>query len=253
MAGPGLLLPNLRRLLSIGECMTALSQAGDGLWRKGFAGDAFNAAWYERACLPPTWTVSYFTALGDDGLSNEMATFMEEAGIDIEDVRRIEGRTPGLYMISLDKGERSFSYWRDSSAARRLAEDRGTLRDAIANSEAIYYSGITLAILEPPGAELLIEEVHRANAVGKLVVFDPNIRPRLWQDREAMISTITAGAEASSLIMPSFDDEALHYGDASVQHTIERYKGLGVAHVIVKDGVNGVTFDFEGKKTSFPQ
>ena len=33
------------------------------------------------------------------------------------------GKAPGLYAISLDaKGERSFTYWREASAARTLFE-----------------------------------------------------------------------------------------------------------------------------------
>lgn len=69
------------RFLSIGECMVELSQAGDGLLRKGFAGDTFNTAWYARACLPEDWSVDYFTALGDDPLSEDMLAFIADAGI----------------------------------------------------------------------------------------------------------------------------------------------------------------------------
>lgn len=72
------------RFLSIGECMVELSQAGNGLLRKGFAGDTFNTAWYARACLPEDWSVDYFTALGDDPLSEDMLAFIAEAGIGTE-------------------------------------------------------------------------------------------------------------------------------------------------------------------------
>ena len=57
------------KLLSIGECMVELSQAGEGLLRKGFAGDTFNTAWYARACLSKDWSVDYLTAVGDDPMS----------------------------------------------------------------------------------------------------------------------------------------------------------------------------------------
>ena len=229
------------RFLSIGECMVELSQAGNGLLRKGFAGDTFNTAWYAHACLPSDWSVDYFTAVGDDPMSEEMLAFMADAGIGTSYVRRIRGRTPGLYLINLKDGERTFSYWRDSSAARQLAVDADRLREAIEASDVIYFSGITLAILSHDGVETLLSELRRARAIGKLVVFDPNLRPRLWQSLDTMHATISEGARASTLVMPSFDDEAAHFGDPSISATIRRYRQLGAAMVVVKDGPNGVT------------
>jgi len=240
------------RFLSIGECMVELSQAGEGLLRKGFAGDTFNTAWYARACLPPAWSVDYFTALGDDPMSDEMVAFMGKAGIGTDLICRIKGKTPGLYMINLRNGERSFSYWRDSSAARSLAADPDRLREAVESADVVYFSGITLAILSHDDVETLLAEIRRAKAVGKFVVFDPNIRPRLWSSYDIMHTTISEGGRASSLVMPSFDDEAAHFGDASIEATIERYRGLGASHVVVKNGAEGATLRFADEQTHVP-
>ncbi|KOF21224.1 2-dehydro-3-deoxygluconokinase [Ensifer adhaerens] len=233
-------------MLSIGECMVELMQAEGGLLRKGYAGDTFNAAYYARLFMPSDWSVGYCSAVGTDTVSDEMLAFMAEKGIDTTPVRKIEGRTPGLYMIHLKDGERSFSYWRSASAARLLADDPDHLRRAIEGSDLILFSGITLAILAPAAVETLLAELRRAKAAGKRVVFDPNIRPRLWDDAERMRQTLTDGARAASLVMPSFDDEVTHFGDGSIQATIERYKALGVADVVVKDGEKGVTLAFAG-------
>jgi 2-dehydro-3-deoxygluconokinase len=232
--------------------MVELSQAGDGLLRKGFAGDTFNTAWYARACLPAEWSVDYFTALGDDIMSDEMADFFEKNRIGTSLIRRIRGKTPGLYMINLKDGERSFSYWRDSSAARQLAADADRLREAIEASDVIYFSGITLAILPRDGADTLLAEVRRAKAVGKFVVFDPNIRPRLWSSYDVMHTTISEGGRSSTLVMPSFDDEASHFGDVSVEATINRYRALGASNVVVKNGAEGVTLNFAGDESFVP-
>ena len=241
------------RFLSIGECMVELSQAGDGLLRKGFAGDTLNTAWYARACLPADWTVDYFTALGDDPLSAEMLAFIGEAGIETSNITRIKGGTPGLYLINLKDGERTFSYWRSTSAARQLATDADHLRGTIEAADLIYFSGITLAILATPHAvDTFLSELRRAKASGKQVVFDPNIRPRLWADKQIMLNTISDGARAATLVMPSFDDEAGNFGDTDVEATIARYRGLGVANVVVKDGAKGATLDFEGQRSHAP-
>lgn len=241
------------RFLSIGECMVELSQAGDGLLRKGFAGDTLNTAWYARACLPSDWTVDYFTALGDDPLSQEMLDFIQASGIETGNISRIKGGTPGLYLINLKDGERTFSYWRSTAAARQLATDAGHLRGTIEAADLIYFSGITLAILATPIAvDTFLAEMRRAKAAGKRVVFDPNIRPRLWPDRNTMLNTITDGARAATLVMPSFDDEAGNFGDADVEATIARYRALGVRDIVVKDGAKGATLDFDGERCHAP-
>jgi 2-dehydro-3-deoxygluconokinase len=232
--------------------MVELSQAGAGLLRKGFAGDTLNTAWYARACLPAKWSVDYFTAVGDDAMSDEMLAFFEEAGIGTGLIRRIKGKAPGLYMISLKNGERSFSYWRESAAARQLAADPDILRQAIESADVIYFSGITLAILSHNDADTLLSEARRAKASGKLVAFDPNIRPRLWSGYDEMHATISEGARAASLVLPSFEDEALHFGDASIDATIQRYRALGVRDIVVKNGADGITLNFDGTETFVP-
>jgi 2-dehydro-3-deoxygluconokinase len=227
--------------LSIGECMIELASLGGDRMRKGFAGDTFNTAWYAQAFLPQTWKTAYFTALGDDRASGEMAEFIAGVEIDTSYIRRIPGKSPGLYMIHLDNGERSFSYWRSVSAARNLADDREALARAMDDAAMIYFSGITLAILSPEARNTLLELAGKQKLRGKTVAFDPNLRPRLWASKEEMLETITAGAGAASLVMPGFDDEAAHFGDASVDETIVRYRALGVGMVVVKDGANGAT------------
>ncbi|WP_331376229.1 sugar kinase [Sinorhizobium chiapasense] len=241
-----------KTFLSIGECMIELSQAGDGHLKKGFAGDSFNTAWYARAFLGDDWRVSYFTALGTDRLSDEMLAFMNGAGIASDHVRRIEGRNPGMYMIHLKDGERSFQYWRETSAARLLAEDRDRLRAAIDGAELIYFSGITLAILSPDDQARLLDEIRRARELGKTVAFDPNLRPRLWQDTETMCAAVSDGARVATMVFPSFDDERSYFGDADRQATVKRYRDLGAEFVVVKDGANGITIGDAGSRIDVP-
>ena len=118
------------RFLAIGECMAELAPAGQhDAFRLGFAGDTFNTAWY-LARIAPDIDVSYLTAVGDDAISQEMRSFMRDSQISDSHVQVIKGKTVGLYLIHLQDGERSFSYWRDTSAARQLAADAPSLMQA---------------------------------------------------------------------------------------------------------------------------
>ncbi len=224
------------KLVSIGECMVELSGAGADLWRSGFAGDTLNTAWYARALLPADWTVDYLTAIGNDPLSERMLRFIADAGIGTGAIRRHPSRVPGLYMIELQDGERSFTYWRDNSAARTLADDPAWLKGALADADVIYVSGITIGILDDAGRANLWTALSGARAKGRQVVFDPNLRPRLWPDGDAMCRATTETARLADIVLPSHDDEAQWFGDASVEATAERYLALGASEVLVKNG-----------------
>ncbi|MBN9887042.1 sugar kinase [Salipiger abyssi] len=224
------------RLLSVGEALVELAPSGEpGLFRAGHAGDTLNTAWYARAMLPSDWRVAYYTGVGADEPSAGLRALLEGAGIEADRLFTHPKRTLGLYMIALKDGERSFTYWRDSSAARTLAEDPARLAAALAGCDVIHLSGITVAILPQEDRDNL----HAALAAlpeTVTVVFDPNLRPRLWEDAETMCREVTRFAALASIALPSFDDEAAHFGDADPEATLARYGALGCAEVVVKNG-----------------
>lgn len=232
------------RILCIGEAMVELSAAGD-LWRLGIAGDTLNTAWYLRGLLGAGWRVGYLSRVGMGEFSQRMLDFLREADIDADFVGRDPTREIGLYAISLRDGERSFSYWRDNSAARRLADDPAALARALDGAALAYVSGITLAILPPAGRAALLDALATARARGTQLVFDPNLRPRLWEDAQTMCASVEKAAGLCDLILPSFDDESGHFGDADPQATVARYLGAGARQVVVKAGGGPVHFGGE--------
>lgn len=233
------------RILSIGEAMVELGQSDQpGLWRLGIAGDTLNTAWYLRRSLGADWQVDYLSRVGTGAFSQQMLDFLAAEGIGTAHVGRDPDREIGLYAISLTNGERSFAYWRDTAAARRLADDPAALDAALGGAAMAYFSGITVAILPPQGRANLLAALSRARAAGTRVVFDTNLRPRLWADAAAMRQGVSDAAAGADLVLPSFDDEATHFGDTDPQATVARYLALGAGQVVVKNG--GGPIDFGG-------
>lgn len=231
------------RILSIGEAMVELGQSGQpDLWRLGIAGDTLNTAWYLRRLLGAEWRVEYLTRVGPGAFSQRMVDFLDAEGIGTAHVGRDPDREIGLYAISLTDGERSFAYWRDTSAARRLADDPALLDAALGGAAVAYFSGITVAILGAEGRANLLAALARARTAGTRVVFDPNLRPRLWTDPAVMRRDIAAAAAGADLVLPSFDDEAAHFGDPDPQATVARYLALGAGQVVVKNGGGPIRF-----------
>ncbi len=234
------------RVLAIGECMAELAPAETaGRFALGFAGDTFNTAWYLTKIMP-TAEVSYFTAIGTDTLSQDLKDFMDASGLQSKHVQIIPDRTLGLYMITLTDGERSFTYWRGQSAARALAADPEALIKAMDAADLIYFSGITLAILDQASKDTLSAAARAARAAGKTIAFDPNLRPRLWTSTDRMTETIMEAAAVSDIVLPSYEDEADWFGDATPGGTLQRYLDVGASCVVVKNGPAPVLYSCDG-------
>lgn len=222
----------MTRIVVIGECMVEMAPVEGGLYRMGFAGDTFNMSWHLQHLLGPEHSIEYLTAVGDDATSQAMLAFMDAHGVGIAHIRQIKAATPGLYLIRQENGDRAFSYWRTTSAARQLADDPAHLDRALSGADLVCLSGITIAILSPTARQTLWEAIARC---GARVVFDPNIRPQLWASEEECRAALTDAARRSTCVLPSFEDDAALFGDASPQATALRYARLGVEEVVVKD------------------
>jgi 2-dehydro-3-deoxygluconokinase len=221
-------------IASIGECMLELSGRSGPNWRMGFAGDTFNTLWALHA-LSPDRPATYVSAFGDDPFSRDQIAFLAANGIGVGNSPVIAGARPGLYAITLTGAERAFTYWRNDAAARQLASDSAALAKSLENQALVYFSGITLAILDAPARKTLLSVVATARKAGSLVAFDPNYRPRLWPSREAAQAAILEALAVTDIALPTFPDEQMLFGDETPQATAERLGKL-IGEVVVKNG-----------------
>ncbi len=241
-----------RNVFGVGEAMLEFAPVGDGLYRRGFAGDTLNTCWHVAGLLGERGRVGYYTAVGKDAVSDELVAFIASGGLDTSRIARDPARTLGLYVISLDGAERSFSYWRDQSAARRLADDPARLDAALAGCGLIHVSGITLAIIGPEGRTNLLAALARARSTGAVVSFDPNARPRLWGSVDELRRAARETMEITDIALPSFDDEQKFWGDANSEATIERLAALGVDEIVVKNGADDIAFGVGARRAKLP-
>lgn len=238
------------RAVSVGECMVELAPSTKpGLYQRGFAGDTFNTAWYLRGLLPQSAVVDYVTMVGTDAMSDQLWQFMTDHGIGTRHIRRHPFKQLGQYRISLNNGERSFRYDRDTSAARHLADDVPALQNAVAGADLIYFSGITLAILDDTARAALLATIANSPAQ---IAFDPNYRPALWASPAVAQTWITRAAHMAHIVLPSFEDEAALFGDQTPETTARRYMGHGCAEVVVKTGGNPIILAGKDGLTAYP-
>ena len=232
----------VRRIACIGECMIELSgwDPAAGTARVGFAGDVLNTAVYlARLLRGRDIDICFFSVVGTDGFSDRMVAEWEAEGIDCRFVGRCADRLPGIYAIETDPaGERYFRYWRSESAARTLfaGPGPGPELQELAEFDAIYLSGVTLAVLAPAVRDALIECARALRARGGVVAFDGNYRPVLWPDAAAARAAMDRMWTHSTIALPSADDEAALSPGCDPG---PRLAALGATEVAVKHGAAG--------------
>ena len=244
------------RVAAIGECMLELTHRGEHMVAMGFGGDTLNTALYlARTAAKHEVAVDYVTALGDDPMSETMIAAWRAEGIGTDRVARLPRRLPGLYLIRTgDKGERRFFYWRSEAAVRALFRTPETepLLPALAEYDALYFSGVTLAVLAPDARGRFREALETARSKGRLVAFDTNYRPALWPDASAARAAFAEFMPVISLALPTFEDEQAVYGDGDPRTTARRYAAAGVPEIAVKRGAQGCIILAGGQLVDVP-
>jgi 2-dehydro-3-deoxygluconokinase len=226
------------RVVFIGEAMLELSRDGSS-WRLGHGGDTLNTAIHMARV---GHDVAYLTALGSDPLSADLKMRWQGEGLDTALVLAHPGRATGLYAISTDaSGERSFTYWRDSSAAREMFALPGSAQAlaAAAQADLLAFSLITLAILPAEARERLLDAARAVRGRGGQVAFDGNYRPRLWSSPAEARAARDAAIAVATIGLPTLEDEAALSGEDSADGVAAHWQGLGCGETVVKLGAEG--------------
>ena len=240
-------------IVCIGEVMIEMARGDDGRFGIACGGDTFNTATYlARAGIG----VSYATALGDDAYSDSIVSFAAAEGVGTDLMLRVPGRVPGLYLIETDAaGERHFTYWRDTTAARELFElpDWGRIAEGLLAARLIYFSGITLSLYSNNGLGRFLAILELARKNGVKVAFDGNFRPRGWKGDLSRTRTVFMEAlKRVDVALPTYDDEAGLWGDPSPEATVERMQAFGIAEIVVKNGQNSALVAAGGRREFIP-
>lgn len=226
-------------LLALGECMVELFSdepiAEAPAFVKTFGGDTCNVLVAASRLGSRT---GYLTRVADDPFGPFLLNAWQAEGIDVSQVRTVEGFN-GLYLISLlPGGEREFVYYRKGSAASTM-QPEDLDEQAIARARILHLSGITQAI-SPSARATALAATQLAKRHGVKVSFDPNVRPRLWSLEEAR-AAMDELLPYVDILLPSAPDESrLLLDEGDPERVADHYRAAGVALVVVKCGGEGV-------------
>ena len=242
------------RAICVGEVLIELRRGGDGRFALSCGGDTFNTAVYlARAGLD----VGFATAIGDDPYSDSVLALAAAEGLATNLVLRVPGRLPGLCLMESGgrNGERNVRYWRDGAPVHDLFElpDWMRVAEALVAAKLIYFSGITLSLLSTNGLGRFLAVLEVARRGGTKVAFDGNFRPRGWhgdlpRTRTVFIETL----KRVDIALPTFDDEAVLWGDPSPEATVDRLQAFGIGEIVVKNGPNSALVATAGAQEFVP-
>jgi 2-dehydro-3-deoxygluconokinase len=143
-----------------------------------------------------------------------------------------------MYFVSHDAQGHHFSYARAGSAASRMQPtDLAHWQDAIASSQWLHLSGISLAI-SSSACDTAFAAMQHARSVGTRVALDSNLRLSLWSLARAQ-ACIRHAVSLCDLFLPSFEDMTALTGLTQAQDIIDWSHAHGAAQVVLKLGGDG--------------
>jgi 2-dehydro-3-deoxygluconokinase len=225
------------RVICVGEPLIELNRGADGRFTLACGGDTFNTAIYlARAGVD----VAFASAVGDDPYSDGILALAAAEGVSSNLVLRIPGRLTSLCLAE-NSGERRVRTWGEGAPAHELFELPEWLRiaESLTAAKLIYFTGITLSLYSNVGLGRFLAVLEVARQQGAKVAFDGNFRPRGWKGDLARTRTVFVETlKRVDIALPTFDDEAVLWGDPSPEATVARLQAFGIGEIVVKNGPN---------------
>lgn len=190
------------------------------------------------------------SAVGADPFGRLVTRTLNEQGVGTDHVAVDPAAPTSIFFKErLGDGQRRVYYYRDRSAAARLRPEDVDL-DSLGVPHVLTLSGVTLGL---GGGDGLAGVARRAMSWAAAspdcaVVFDPNLRPSVWDGARAVtefreilpfIDVLLAGRDELATLMPDLEPH-----DAA-----RRLAGSALDAVVVKDGAHGAVVYESGEVT----
>ena len=207
-------------IITIGESLIELStdehlKSAENL-KKFYGGDALATA---VAASRMGSEVGFITRVGDD-------------------VFKIAQEQNGVYFISRPKGcGKEFAYYRKRIAPSKLSlEDIS--EDYIANSKAVYASGVTQS-LSLSAKEAVIKAFKDAKNSGVITAYDPNYSSLITTPETARDDFNKVISDIDILFMSAKYDTVNILEINSVENIMKKIWDMGVGTIVIKSSPNG--------------
>jgi len=207
--------------LVVGESLVDVVERPDGTRNEHAGGSPMNVAvGLGRAGLD----VTLATALGDDAYGELIRWHLSESRVTVQAAKA--GRTSSALARLDDHGSATYTF--------DVAWDPGRIEAA---TPIAVHTGSIAAVLGPGAAE--VEELLGRLRPTSIVTLDPNVRPSMTPDRDAVRTSIERLAALADVVKASDEDLAWLYPDDTLDVAAERWLAAGASVVVVTRGRDG--------------
>ncbi len=152
-----------------------------------------------------------------------------------------------LAIVSLsESGSATYEFVIENTATFDFTPD--WLPNPQTKKPAVLHIG-TLATVIEPGASVLFEWVQSVAKIA-LIVFDPNIRPAVMNDREKYVKQVERWVSISSAVKVSDEDIRWLYPSLDIDQVVNNWLTKGPSLIVVTYGDKGLAGYRVGKKVS---
>jgi 2-dehydro-3-deoxygluconokinase len=194
--------------------------------------------------------VGYISRLGQDSFGRHLRTFMAAEGLDLRHVLADERHPTGFMLKEMATAGRDpeVEYFRRGSAASHMSPaDMPEAGSPFRQARLLHLTGI-LPALSDGCAGLAFALARQARTEGRLVSFDPNLRPRLWPSQAAMVTVLNELASLADVVIPGLAEGRLLSGRQEPAAIADFYLERGARQVVVKLGPEGAYVAGEGER-----
>jgi fructokinase len=189
---------------------------------------------------------------GDDEFGAFLREGLAREGVDVSSLRSEPGGKTGLGFVSLTaSGERSFVFYRDHSAEKRLGPRDLSRARALLRRAAVVHVG-TNSLLEPQARTAVLSAVAAAGARGQITSCDPNLRLHLWRRPAVLKRLLDRLVPRCAVLKLSEEEIAFVTGTSDVEVALERLARRGVVLAVVTRGAKGASVRFQGQTRHVP-
>lgn len=230
-------------VVTFGETMVALNPANPGSldtvvqFQRSVAGAESNVA---IGLARLGHQVAWVSRVGADSFGRLVYKSLRGEGVDVSHVAVDPKHPTGVYFKEqIGDGRVNVYYYRANSAASQLSSSDVTV-SAFAGAKYLFLTGITPALSESC-REAVFASIETAHDLGMKVVFDPNLRLKLW-DIELARQVTHEIASLSDIVLPGLEEGKLLTDCTEAEEMASRLLQGRTKLVVVKLGPAGAYY-----------
>ncbi len=192
---------------------------------------------------------AFIGRVGDDPFGRFMAKTLADEGVDVNHMRLDPAHRTSTVVVDLDDhGERSFTFMVRPSADLFLEP-----ADLPTFSAGEWLHVCSIALSAEPSRSATFQAMDAIRKAGGNVSFDPNIRPDLWPDENALRRCLEQALQSADVVKLSVEELAFLTGDADVSEGLNTLMQRCPARlVLVTQGKDGVIAWDQGAVKHYP-